>query len=53
MIEKNTDHKYEYDDGHIVDCFDHKMDSVDEYVEELNMLMGEIRKLKKEIAQSK
>mgnify|MGYP001569868462 CR=1 FL=1 len=48
MIEKNIEHEYEYEDGCIVDCFGHKMDRVDEYVEELNMLMDEIRRLKRE-----
>ena len=44
---KNTEHEYYYEDGGIVDCLGEKMDSVDEYAEEMNMLMSEIRKYKK------
>jgi len=50
MTEKNTEHEYYYEDGGIVDCLGEKMDSVDEYAEEMNMLMSEIRKYKKALA---
>jgi len=50
MNEINTEHKYEYDHNHVIDCFGDKMDSVDEYVDELNMLMSEIRRLKLQLA---
>ena len=42
-----TQHKYLYQDGGIIDCFGEKMDSVDEYAEEMNHLMSEIRSYKK------
>ena len=41
----NTGHIYEYNHDYIVDCFGDRMDSIDEYVDELNMLMDEIREL--------
>lgn len=41
----NTGHNYEYNHDYIVDCFGDRMDSIDEYVDELNMLMDEIREL--------
>jgi hypothetical protein len=43
----NIKHKYYYEDGGIVDCFGEKMDSVDEYAEEMDMLISEIRSYKK------
>ena len=46
MKEINTEHRYYYEDGSIVDCFGEKMDSVDEYADEMGMLLGEIRKYK-------
>ena len=45
-MKANTGHIYEYNHDHIVDCFGDRMDSIDEYVDELNMLMDEIRELK-------
>ena len=39
-------HKYECDDGMIVDSSGVIMDSVDEFVEEMQMLLDECRRLK-------
>jgi hypothetical protein len=48
MREINTDHQYEYDSstGMVKDTFGDNMASVDEFIEEMNMLMDEIRRLK-------
>ena len=45
-MKANTAHIYEYKEDHIVDCFGDEMYTIDEYVDELNMLMDEIRELK-------
>ena len=43
----NTEHRYQYVDEGILDAFGDKMGSVDEYVDEMEMLMDEIRSYKK------
>jgi|21_taG_2_1085346.scaffolds.fasta_scaffold184232_2 hypothetical protein len=42
----NYFHKYEYINNEVIDCLGDKMDSIDEYVEEMNHLMGKIRELR-------
>ena len=43
------DHKYKYEDGVIIDCFGDKMDSVDEYADEMQLLLDEVRNLAMEL----
>lgn len=43
----NTEHRYKYVDEGILDAFGDKMGSVDEYAEEMDHLMSEIRSYKK------
>ena len=47
----NTNYRYEYNprQAAIKDCFGDKMDGVDDYVEEMNMLMANIRQLEYEL----
>lgn len=45
MREIIKDHEYEYTDGVIIDCFGDQMHSVKEYVEEMQFLLGEVRRL--------
>jgi archaellum component FlaC len=48
MKEINTDHQYEYDSntGLVKDCFGEYMNGIDDHIAEMNMLMGEIKRLK-------
>tara|TARA_R110000787_G_scaffold279877_1_gene390252 strand:+ start:426 stop:665 length:240 start_codon:yes stop_codon:yes gene_type:complete len=45
MREIIKDHEYEYTDGVIINCFGDQMHSVKEYVEEMQFLLGEVRRL--------
>lgn len=47
----NSRHFYEFSDitQAIEDCFGHKMVSIDEYIDEMNMLMERIRILESQI----
>tara|TARA_R110002020_G_scaffold262857_6_gene477278 strand:- start:903 stop:1157 length:255 start_codon:yes stop_codon:yes gene_type:complete len=49
MQQKFKKHTYEYIDGGIIDLFGGKMDSVDEYAEEFEMLRDYIIKLQEMI----
>jgi len=49
MREIIKDHEYEYTDGVIIDCFGDQMDSVKEYVEEMQFLLGEVRRLQDDL----
>jgi len=46
MREIDSTHRYEFDPvtGTVKDCFGDRMVDVDEFVEELNMLMSELAK---------
>jgi len=48
MRKIDTNHRYEYDPytGTVKDTFGDDMANVDEYIDEMNMLMDEIRRLK-------
>ena len=46
MRKINHDHKYVHDCGQMIDCFGDIMSGGDDYADELNMLMAEIKKLK-------
>jgi hypothetical protein len=47
MRKINTDHTYEYNDvtGYVTNCFGDDMRGTDDHIDELNLLMGEIRAL--------
>ena len=49
MREIIKDHEYEYTDGVIIDCFDRPMESVKEYVEEMQFLLDEVRRLQDDL----
>lgn len=46
-----TDTVYQQDpqSGKVLDCFGKEMDGIDDILEELNFLMGELRKAKKNV----
>ena len=51
----NSLHRYEYDaeKGYVPDCFGDEMDGVDDHVDEMNMLMANVRQLEYELAKFK
>ena len=55
MKDEFTTHDYEYNcnDGTVTDVYGNKMAEVDEFIDEMNMLIREIRKLQKENAELK
>ena len=54
MKEEFTTHNYEYcNDGTVTDVYGDKMAGVDEFIDEMNMLIQEVRRLKKENAELK
>ena len=54
MKEELTTHNYEYcNDGTVTDVYGDKMAGVDEFIDEMNMLIQEVRRLKKENAELK
>tara|TARA_R100000951_G_scaffold103640_1_gene96386 strand:- start:446 stop:640 length:195 start_codon:yes stop_codon:yes gene_type:complete len=55
MKELFTTHEYEYNcnDGTVTDVHGNKMAGVDEFIDEMNLLIREIRKLQKEDAELK
>ena len=55
MKELFTTHDYEYNcnDGTVTDVYGDKMSGVDDFVDEMNMLIQEVRRLKKENAELK
>jgi hypothetical protein len=50
MKNEFTTHNYEYNcnDGTVTDVYGDKMSGVDDFIDEMNMLIQEIRRLKKE-----
>ena len=42
----NYNHRYYYENGHITGCFGDNMDSVDEYAEEMDALIQELKKMR-------
>jgi len=50
MKNEFTAHNYEYNcnDGTVTDVYGDKMSGVDDFIDEMNMLIQEIRRLKKE-----
>jgi len=49
-MKNETTHNYEYNcnDGTVADVYGDKMSGVDDFIDEMNMLIQEIRRLKKE-----
>ena len=55
MKEEFTTHNYEYNcnDGTVTDVYGDKISAAEDFVDEMNMLIQEVRRLKKENAELK